>query len=360
MKTTAGGKMHCFLCCWIRIIAAGISGSIFFTVFLSGLATSTSAYADWVEMKNGDRLSGIITGADADKLVVKTPYAGNVAVLLKEVRTFETDSPVFVSINDGTTLKGRVAPAEDGRISLQLGEIVQTVSFPLERVKAVSLKPAPPVRVAGRISAGVDVSKGNTQTQMYHMDAEAVARTAKSRYTIGGEFNYEEDEGEQTADNALAYLKYDYFLNGEWYLFNNLAMEKDKFKDIRLRSLVGAGVGYQFWEEELSNFSLELGISYVNEDFEEADDNGYASSRWAVTYDRYFLAKTIQFFHFHEGLLGVEDTRDLFIRSRTGLRFPFRTNLLASAQFHYDWDNSPAAGKRKADTRYLLTLGYSW
>jgi putative salt-induced outer membrane protein YdiY len=337
-----------------------ITGFIFCAALLLGLALPMGAYADWIEMKNGDHLSGIIIGTEGDKLIMKTCYAGDIALSWKEVKTFKTDAPVVVSLSDETTLKGRVAPAEDGRISLQIGEIVETVSFPLEKVKAINLKPAPPVRVTGRINGGVNVSKGNTETKMYHLDAEAVARTVKSRYTIGGELNYEEDKGEETADDALAYLKYDYFLNGKWYLFNNVTMEKDKFKDLKLRSSAGAGAGYQFWEGELSNLAVELGINYVNEDFEKAGDENYASSRWAMDYDRYFLAKTIQFFHFHEGLLGLEDTKDLIIRSRTGLRFPLRKNFFASAQFHYDLDNSPAPGREKEDKKYLLTLGYSW
>jgi len=331
-----------------------------FCILVSGLISYTVTYADWVEMTNGDRLSGIITGTENDKLIINTPYAGNIALSWKEVKTFETDSPVVVSLSDETTLKGTVTPAEDGRISLRIGEILETVSFPLESVRSINLKPAAPVLTKGRINAGVNISEGNTQNKTYHLDAEAVVRTVKSRYTIGGELNYEEDEGEETVDDALAYLKYDYFLNGKWYLFNNLTLEKDEFKDLRLRSFAGAGVGYQFWESELSDFGIELGVSYVNEDFEEANDENYAAGRWAVNYDRYLLEKIIQFFHYHEGLMGFEDTNDIVIRSRTGFRLPLSNNFLAGAQFHYDWDNSPAPGMENYDKKYLLTIGYSW
>jgi hypothetical protein len=82
-----------------------------------------SAYADWVEMKNGDHLSGIIIGTEGDKLIMKTCYAGDIALLWEEIKTFKTEVPVVVSLSDKTTLKGRVAPAEDGWISLQIGEI---------------------------------------------------------------------------------------------------------------------------------------------------------------------------------------------------------------------------------------------
>ena len=125
-----------------------------FSVFLLGLTLSTVTYADWVEMKNGDHLSGTITGTENNKLIIQTRYAGNVALSWKEVKTFKTDAPVLVSLSDETTLKGIVAPAEDGRISLRIGEILETVSFPLERVKAINLKPASPVQLTGRINGG--------------------------------------------------------------------------------------------------------------------------------------------------------------------------------------------------------------
>ena len=98
-----------------------ITGFIFCAALLLGLTSSTGAYADWVEMKNGDHLSGIIIGTEGDKLIIKTRYAGNIALSWEEVKTFKTDAPVMISLSDETTLKGRVAPAGDGRISLQIG-----------------------------------------------------------------------------------------------------------------------------------------------------------------------------------------------------------------------------------------------
>lgn len=201
--------------------------------------------------------------------------------------------------------------------------------------------------------------KANTDTESYHLDGELVARTRKNRYTLGAEFNLTRDKGEETVNNALGYTKYDHFLAKKWYLYSNAIFTKDKFQDLYLRTFLGLGLGYQFLEEPLVNLSTEAGLGYVNEDFIEAEDERYSSGRWAVNFDKYLLVKTVQFFHFHEGLVGLEDTDDVLIRSRTGFRFPLK-DFNATIQLNYDWDRSPAEDRKNIDITYLFTIGYQW
>ena len=128
-----------------------------------------------------------------------------------------------------------------------------------------------------------------------------------------------------------------------------------------MRTTVGAGAGYQFFETPLKNLSVKAGIAYVNEDYEgDADDKDYPSGRWAVRYDQYFFDKFVQVFHVHEGHISLDDTKDMFVRTRTGLRFPLRKGFNTTIQYNWDWDNTPAQGIERVDERYLFTLGYSW
>ena len=154
--------------------------------------------------------------------------------------------------------------------------------------------------------------------------------------------------------------QYDHFLTEKWFFYTNALFEKDEFKDIDLRSTIGAGAGYQFFETPLTNLSTETGLTYVNEDYEQGQDNSYPAGRWSVKFDQYLLDKKIQFFHFHEGFVSIEDTEDMFIRSRTGFHIPLYKNFKATVQYNYDWDKSPAPGREKADEAFLFTLGYAW
>jgi hypothetical protein len=49
----------------------------------------------------------------------------------------------------------------------------------------------------------------------------------------------------------------------------------DESQDLNSLSSVGVGVGHQFFETPLTSLSLEAGLSYVNEDYDEADDDSF-------------------------------------------------------------------------------------
>lgn len=318
--------------------------------------------ADEIWLKNGDHLSGKVIRMENKKLVFKTSYAGEILVEWDQIANLRADTPIRIILIDDTAARGKVTPGTGGKVSIRAEQIIEPLqTIHLLQVKVINPKPdQPAVKYKGRINVGVNVTKGNADAKTFYFDTEMIARSAKNRFTIGGLYNRAEDNDEKTVDNATGYMKYDHFVTKKWYLFANLTGTKDEFKDLNLRTLGGIGVGYQVLETALTNLSLEAGVNYVEEDFIEAEDENYPAGRWAVNFDHYLLQKRIQLFHGHEGLFGLESSDDVFIRSQTGLRFPFYENLNATMQLNYDWDKSPPRDKAKSDRNYIFTLGYLW
>ncbi len=186
-----------------------------------------------------------------------------------------------------------------------------------------------------------------------------MTRGVNNRFTVGAVYNQASDTGTESANNTLGYMKYDQFFDKKWYGYVNGSVNKDKFKDLNLRTTLGVGGGYQVFESPLTNLSLEAGLSYVNNDYVLGTDNSYPAARWALNYDRYLFTNALQLFHKHEITLGLEDANDILLRSQTGLRVPLFQGLNATAQINYDWDKSPQPGAVSADTTYLFTLGYA-
>ena len=150
-------------------------------------------------------------------------------------------------------------------------------------------------------------------------------------------------------------------MTDKWYLNANTSFEKDDFKDINSRTVLGVGPGYQYWQSDLRNLSSELGYAYVAESFsDDTEDSDYSALRWAVTFDYYLYKKIVQLFHWDEGFYSLDDSEDIWLRSRTGLRFPIYKGLTWTVQYNLDWDNSPTPGKDKKDTTLLFTLGYQF
>ncbi len=331
-------------------------------LFLSLAAlTSQLVVADTVWLNNGDRLTGTIVNKIDGKLVLSTPYAGELSLSWDQIRQIESDANVSLLLKDDTRISGQILKAEDGSLRIKASELFESAPIALENISFIN----PPaiengeIVLSGSVNVGINVAKGNTDTEQAHLDAEMVARSKYNRYTLGGTYNRSADNGVETESNTTGYGKYDHFLTEKWYLYSNALFARDKFKDLKLRTSLGIGSGYQFWETKETSFSLEGGINYFNEDFYTAADDSYPAARWAMKYTRK-LYQALQLFHNNEGYVGLENTDDVLILTETGIKAPLADNLTGSIQFDYDWDNTPSAGNQKDDSRYIIKVGYDW
>ena len=100
------------------------------------------------------------------------------------------------------------------------------------------------------------------------------------------------------------------------------------------------------------------GLAYVNNDYDVAEDNSYPAGSWSINFDWFLWKDKIQFFHFDDGFISLEDTDDIIIRTRTGFRFPLAENFNTTIQYNLDWNRNPSPGKKSTDEMFVLSLGY--
>ena len=235
------------------------------------------------------------------------------------------------------------------------------VVFKLSEVAAINPQEKPAVKITARTNVGFTQERGNSDTDSLRLDAEFIARTVKSRYSLGGEVNTEKADGDTTVENWLVYGKYDYFFLPKWFAYASTRFEHDKFADLDLRSTLGAGVGYQFFESDLLNLSAAAGPAYVNEDYIEDDGDDYTAGQWSINYDQFFFEKLVQLFHRQTGNVRLSDTGQWLILTRQGLRFPIYKGLTTTLQYNYDYNNRPsAAADKKWDSSLMLLLGWQF
>lgn len=338
----------------------GVATRVFVTALF--LCLAQGAAADQLTLNNGDRLTGTVTGIKGGKLLMETATLGTVEVPVKNIVGLTTENVVTVEFSAGGYATGKLS--SDGAGNIRLVGANQTASrFNLAGVKKIHQGdkiPAAEFKWTGHVNLGASKTSGNTENEAYSLDAEAQGRGEKDRITLSAEYNQESSRGVDTADNAKLAAQYDRFLSKRWFLYVQGSAERDDFEDLRLRTTIGVGGGYQIIDTDLTHLSIEAGPSYVNEDFETATDQNFASGRWALKFDTFIFDKFAQLFHQHEGLVSLERTSDLLIRSKQGIRIPLRKNLNLTAQANVDWDNEPAPGNKQTDTKYILSVGYNW
>lgn len=334
------------------------------------IAAVAPAGADEVRLANGDRLTGTAVRLAEGKLALATAYAGEIAIDWSQVVALATDEPVRVVLDDDTRLNGVVSAADGSggatpsgeapRLRIAVEGLAEPVEVALGAVRAINPRVEPAVRLSGSLSAGLLASRGNTDTDTTYVEGELVARSKKNRYSLGASAKEAEDDGRKTASRTHGYARYDHFISERWYFNSNSSFTEDEFQDLNLRTTIGLASGYQVFDSERRKLSVELGASYVNEDFIASADDSFPAGRWSLEFARKLAGARVELFHRHEGLVGFESTDDLLLRTQTGARFALVGKLVATAQLNVDYDKSPAPGRETTDRTYLLSLGFDW
>ncbi len=324
------------------------------------LTSCLAAFADEVHLVNGDRITGEVKTMENGVLSLATAYAGEVKVSWAEVSCLSTDLSHKFVLKDHQVLFGRAVCSTAGTIRIVGDTVGETIAIPVAEFEAIDPSPPPPaVTYTGSLAASYTQTDGNTETMAANASARFVARSKQQRFTLKGKFNYGETDRMMTARNASGSLKYDFFITKKLYSYAHSLFESDDFADLRLRSTLGAGLGYQILDTDRVAFSLETGPSYVNTDFEVAPDDDYTAGRWGADLNVKVVPKQVRFFHSHEGYYSFDDS-SVYITSETGLRLTIIRNFFAHAGVDYSYDSDPVEGNERYDVTYIFGLGYEF
>lgn len=327
-------------------------------------AAAGGLQADVLSLDDGTRLVGTIEQITDTEVRLSNTFAGALTVPRSKVVGISTDATVNVQLNDDAYVTGRLAPSEhDGTLTLDVAGLGAR-QLPISEIKAVYREDPQIVQrrllalnVAAEANVGVIISRGNSESENLNLDGRLVTRTPRNRYTLTGQFNREESEDILVKENWRSLVKYDHFVSEKWFWFNSVNFESDQFADLDLRTALAAGMGYQFFDSPTRSLSVEFGPSYIDENFALAEDDSFLGTRWAINYEQR-VRDGLTFFHFNDGLLGLEASEQLTVRSRTGLRLNLTQRIIARIQTSIDWDQSPPAGTDSTDVQHALTIGF--
>jgi putative salt-induced outer membrane protein YdiY len=321
------------------------------------------ALGDVLIMKNGDRLTGTVDRLEGGTLTFKTRYAGTLSVGWGDVASLSTVQPVTIVTEDEKVLTGTLAPEEGNGGTMFTEQAAEP--FPIDLSTVNYINPPPDllglgIRWHGDVNAGLIVERGNTDKDQYHLDFSLKGRSKHYRHRLFGQYSFVVNEGENTASNWDLAGTSDRFLNKKLYVSGSLSFQNNKFQDIRLRTTPAVSVGYQVWESELRNLSVDFGPAYVDERHYEGEDIDYWAGRWGLDLDYWVYRRVTQFFHTQTGRVSVNPDHRVIWNTRQGLRFPLTDHLRTTLELDYNLDTEPEVGVEKTDTKYLVTIGYAW
>jgi putative salt-induced outer membrane protein YdiY len=325
---------------------------------------------DIVTLKDGTVIYGKVVGMIADELHIKTsfgPTAGEdiIKVMWPNVAKLEVNRPIPFSLKEGTTVVGTAQPGEPGTMILNAAPTGAPMAIPLDAVVGMN---QPAVIYTGAVQAGFSQTTGNSHLRNGSLLGELSARSESLRLTILGRYIYGDNAGNLIVRNSRGTIKLDFFLSKRWYWFASAYFEQDTFQDLKLRTALATGPGYQFLDRGdlagvFKDMTLwaEAGAAYFNEDFKLTDDKSSTRGRWAVKWNwPLWGGDQVSLYHFQEGFQSVANSKDLYLTADTGLRFKVWGGLVSGFQWTMRYNKNPPPGVSDTDNLYLITLGYSF
>lgn len=323
------------------------------------LLAAGGALADEIVLVNGNTLTGTIEKVEGGKLILKTDYSQPIEIEVAKIKKITTDKPIDLYLVSGEALKGKVTTVEDGKIAVEPAPGQAPTTVELSKVAGMVTPPKVPPKWKGNIAVGASQQTGNTERKGASVGAEAIWKGEADRVTGRFLWNYAEDKDDITARNTYGLLKYDHFFTKRFYGYLALEGYNDKFKNWRLRYVVGPGVGYQFWDDEVKFFLLEGGVAYSYEDLYEGQNRDYISARLAADF-RYKFGKYLTFGDQLVVYPSLEYGGKYTLRNEAYILSPIGAGWNLKLSNIWERNSDPPPEVKKDDFLWLLALQYTF
>ena len=325
---------------------------------------------DVVTLKDGSVIYGEVVEMAGGVLLLKTPSSPDALIKLKwaDVTKLSVNHPIPFHLKEGTVLNGTATAGADGALNIQVEPLKGSMTVPLDSITSVNPLVQPSVIYTGNLQAGYSQATGNSHLRNASAIGEFVGRSEALRLTLLGRYIYGDDAGKLLVRNSRGTIKLDFFVTKKLYWFTSAYFEQDTFQDLKLRTALSSGPGYQFidkgdlespWFKDMTLYG-EAGVSYFNEDFNVAADKSSFRGRTSFKLNWPLFQEAVTFYHFDEFFPSLQDTKDYYFTSDTGFRFKLFAGFVSGFQWTLRYNSRPAAGTGDTDNLYLITLGYAF
>lgn len=328
------------------------------------------ASADRIELTDGSLVNGRIISGEGGKLKVETTFAGTIEISQASVKHFTTDEPVNVSLASGSTALGKVTAADAGiKVAAPAGELTagpadvaalwrEGAESPAARLARQAAEKAAR-KWAFEASLAITGRTGASEKFNSALGFKATLASARDRLILSVAAEQAEDRGVQTSDRQFGGIDYSSFYSPDngWYVRTSL--ERDKIKDIDLRSLTSLGYSRKLIRKGPQDLEVRFGGSYLYEAYPDETDFDSPGLDLTVMHTYKFsfarLSTTVTYTPTFEDFANYRMLHESSLEvPLTAARWKLKLGL------KNDYQSKPPGVVEKFDTTYFTSLILNW
>ncbi len=332
-------------------------------------ASAATTTPDVVTLKDGSVIYGEVIEMVGGVVLIKNFASPDSTVKVKweDVAKLVVNHPTPFHLKEGTVLNGTATAGPDGTLNIQAEPLKGTMTVPMGSVTSMNPVIQPPVIYSGSLTGGYSQTTGNSHLRNASLLGDFVARSEQLRLSLNGRYVYGDNSNTLIARNARGTIKLDFFITKRFYWFASAYFENDRFQDLKMRTALASGPGYQFIERgdfsgilKDMTFYSEAGLAYFNEDFRVADDKSSLRARVSMKWNWPLFDDRVTLYHYNEIFPSLQNSSNFFLTMDNGVRFKIWEGLASGFQVTTRYNNNPAVGTGDTDNLYLWTIGYNF
>ncbi len=323
----------------------------FFCALLWVVLASTAS-ADQVTLKNGDRLTGAIVTGDGKTLLLKTEFAGDVTIQWDAISGIDSSQNLNLTLKDGKRLAGKITTSDGKFVVAGAAEPAATGPASKDTIVAVrddaeqkafdaaAEKMAHPKFTyfwGGLFDTGLALTEGNSSTASFTFNAKAIRETPRDKLTLYSNYIFADDNTvspSRTTANALrAGARGDLNVGPHLFVFAFADYETNELQNLDLRQVYGGGFGYHVIKSARTVFDVFGGFSYDHDAF-----GAYSYTNPAPPPALLDVAAVTQ--NSAEAVIGEEFDSHLSKRTMLTERFSVFPNLSHTGDFRSEFDTA--------------------
>jgi putative salt-induced outer membrane protein len=243
-----------------------------------------SASADALSLKNGDHVTGAVTGADAKTVTLKTDFAGAININWSSIREITSDYTLFVltpdkqTVNGPITLEGAdmvVHTKANGAVHVPLASLSVVRSPDAQAAYEKSLHPPLTADWKGQVNTGFALARGNADTTNLNFGFISARKTLNDQISLRASSVYANNDaagGGVTANEILGEGRYDRDVAGNtvfWFVDANFT--HNALQGLNLQSIYTGGFGWHAIHSAATTLDILGGINYTRQSYGQVE-----------------------------------------------------------------------------------------
>jgi putative salt-induced outer membrane protein YdiY len=254
--------------------------------------------------------------------------------------------------------------------------VLFTLMLGVVSLRAQTVTNAPPKpKWVGDVSAGVTLTRGNSDTTLANLTANIDRKTDINELLFGGNATYGKAKvtvnnptpggapitaSSTTAQNADGFFQYNQLFTPRFYGYARVEGYHDDVADIHYRLTIGPGAGYYFIKNARTSFSAEAGPAYISQDIGSEKQN-FVTLRVAEKFT-FQLSDRAHLWENAEIDPDLQNTKSYIVTSEFGVAADLTAhkNLSLNVFLDDDYESEPAPGREKNDAKLVAAIDYKF